>query len=86
MQCLKRISREVKVTPAHRVLAEHPIEIIDFRPYIMIVILQLYRLLALRRQVHRYAPHAFRTAVLDTIAYRGLQAHDLGEFLVRAEG
>ena len=85
MKGFKGIGREIKVTVAHRVLAQQSIEVIYFRPYIAVVILQLQIVLSRGRQIDRDTSHTFRTAVFDAITDRGFQTHYLRQLLVRAE-
>ena len=85
IQGLERIGREVEIAPTHGVLPQHAVEIIHFRPYVPVVVLELQDVLPLCRQVDGHAPHPFERAVFETVTHRCLQRHDLRQFLVRAE-
>ena len=84
-QRLESVRREIEVTPSHGVLTQEAVEIIDLRPDIAVVILQLHIVAIPRRQVDRDTSHALRRAVADTVADRRLEGDDPGEAFVGAE-
>ena len=78
VQGLKSISREIKITPTHRILAQESVEIIYFGPYVAVVILELHDMSSRCGQVDGNTSHPFGTAVAETITDRRFERDYFG--------